>query len=305
MKPLTGQVGQWSGLMVVCTLRIHKAGFPRLSWILTQITSPEHYTSIIGIPDHDHDPTPFAFLSLRNPLYPRERDWEDRIYLSNLVSLIRMMSGSVALTRLMSSAALPAIELTFATKIHRLLHFCGITRCELRSLLLLSIGPSLSGDMSLQTGERVTELRADMLDGMDDRKLDTELWSVGRCRPGLLCTGGAKLTLGGWVLPLSYGAGARASRVPGGQVMLRRQKHCSSEAAVKSGVPQGTVLGPLIINDIGNSTSSKIKLFAEDCLIYRRIKDHQDISSVTLTSSARGHVVGKWTSTQESALCSP
>ena len=258
------------------------SGFPPLKLNfntdhLTRALADFNFLSIIGIPDHDHDPTPFAFLSLRNPLYPRERDWEDRIYLSNLVSLIRMMSGSVALTRLMSSAALPAIELTFATKIHRLLHFCGITRCELRSLLLLSIGPSLSGDMSLQTGERVTELRADMLDGMDDRKLDTELWSVGRCRPGLLCTGGAKLTLGGWVLPLSYGAGARASRVPGGQVMLRRQKHCSSEAAVKSGVPQGTVLGPL-----SSTTSVIAQAPKSSCLL--RIAWYTGASRITRIS---------------------
>ena len=49
----------------------------------------------------------------------------------------------------------------------------------------------------------------------------------------------------------------------------------SEETAVISGVPQGTVLGPLLfilyINDIGNGTSSTIRLFADDALIYRKI----------------------------------
>ena len=39
-----------------------------------------------------------------------------------------------------------------------------------------------------------------------------------------------------------------------------------------SDVPQGTVLGPLMfllyINDIGNDITSKIRLFADDSLLY-------------------------------------
>ena len=49
---------------------------------------------------------------------------------------------------------------------------------------------------------------------------------------------------------------------------------------VKSGVPQGTVLGPLLfisfINDITHGVSSKIRLFADDCLIYRPIRNISD-----------------------------
>ena len=48
----------------------------------------------------------------------------------------------------------------------------------------------------------------------------------------------------------------------------------SDDVPVKSGVPQGTVLGPLMfllyINDIGEniSTESKLRLFADDSLLY-------------------------------------
>ena len=54
----------------------------------------------------------------------------------------------------------------------------------------------------------------------------------------------------------------------------------SEDTAVRSGVPQGTVLGPLMfilyINDIGQHTSSNIRLFADDCLLYRVIHNACD-----------------------------
>ena len=49
---------------------------------------------------------------------------------------------------------------------------------------------------------------------------------------------------------------------------------------VDSGIPQGTVLGPLLflchINDLPLSVDSKIRLFADDCLIYREISSIED-----------------------------
>ena len=54
----------------------------------------------------------------------------------------------------------------------------------------------------------------------------------------------------------------------------------SKFADVESGVPQGTVLGPLFfllhINDLPSCVISKVRLFADDCLLYREIKNNQD-----------------------------
>ena len=54
----------------------------------------------------------------------------------------------------------------------------------------------------------------------------------------------------------------------------------SSTTTVDSGVPQVTVLGPLLflchINDLPEAVQSQVRLFADDCLIYREIKDFSD-----------------------------
>ena len=56
---------------------------------------------------------------------------------------------------------------------------------------------------------------------------------------------------------------------------------CSSESLpVTSGVPQGTVLGPLLflcfVNDIPDCVSSNIRLYADDILLYRTINVMDD-----------------------------
>ena len=54
----------------------------------------------------------------------------------------------------------------------------------------------------------------------------------------------------------------------------------SDWAPVLSGVPQGTVLGPLLfslyINDITEDIDSELRLFADDCVCYREIKNTED-----------------------------
>ena len=66
-------------------------------------------------------------------------------------------------------------------------------------------------------------------------------------------------------------------QVPGSYVYKDSSR--SDRAAVASGVPQGTVLGPLLfllhINDLPREILSLVRLFADDCLLYRAISSRE------------------------------
>ena len=68
-------------------------------------------------------------------------------------------------------------------------------------------------------------------------------------------------------------------------LVLRKQQvivegESSKPCSVDSGVPQGSVLGPLLflchINDLPQRVTSKVRLFADDCLLYRPIHSPHD-----------------------------
>jgi len=56
------------------------------------------------------------------------------------------------------------------------------------------------------------------------------------------------------------------------------------KSRVTAGVWQGSVLGPLLflayVNDIWRNIKSNIRLFADDCTIYRKIMDSSDIDNL-------------------------
>ena len=83
----------------------------------------------------------------------------------------------------------------------------------------------------------------------------------------------------------SYGIGGKILKWLDSFLCFRQQRVVvngvkSDWAPVLSGVPQGTVLGPLLfslyINDISSDTESEIRLFADDCVCNHENKDEED-----------------------------
>ena len=72
----------------------------------------------------------------------------------------------------------------------------------------------------------------------------------------------------------------------------------SDWAPVVSGVPQGTVLGPLLfslyINDIPVCIDSQIRLFADDCVCYREIRTVEDTLKLQKDIDFLGSWARKW-----------
>lgn len=68
----------------------------------------------------------------------------------------------------------------------------------------------------------------------------------------------------------------------------------SDTTPVISGVPQGSVLGPLLfliyVNDLPSGISSTVRLFADDCVIYRRISTPED----QLILQQDLHIIDNW-----------
>ena len=101
----------------------------------------------------------------------------------------------------------------------------------------------------------------------------------------------------------SYGIGGKTLKWIDSFLCFRQQRVVvngvkSDWAPVLSGVPQGTVLGPLLfflyINDISSDIESEIRFFADDYVCYREIKDEKDTMKLQRDIDRLGSWARKW-----------
>ena len=110
-----------------------------------------------------------------------------------------------------------------------------------------------------------------------------------------------------------YGIGGKSLKWIDSFLCFRQQRVVvngikSDWAPILSGVPQGTVLGPVLfslyINDITTDIDSEIRLFADDCVCYREIKGTEDTVKLQedIDRLAVGQGNGAWDSNQSNAI---
>ena len=72
----------------------------------------------------------------------------------------------------------------------------------------------------------------------------------------------------------------------------------SSSITVTSGVPQGTVLGPLhfilYLNDLSEGISSQVRLLADDCILYQEINTLSDCQDLQNDTNTLCNCESKW-----------
>ena len=104
-------------------------------------------------------------------------------------------------------------------------------------------------------------------------------------------------------ISFSYGIDGKTLKWMKCLLCLRQQRAVvnvvkSDWAPVVSCVPQGTVLGPLLfslyINDITADIESEIRLFADDCINYREIKDKKYTLKFQRDIDRLGNLARKW-----------
>ena len=76
---------------------------------------------------------------------------------------------------------------------------------------------------------------------------------------------------------------------------------------VKSGIPQGSVLGPSLflyyINDLPNGLRSRVRLFADDTLVYLTVSTHEDAAILQTYLDLLGKWEDKWMMEFHPAKC--